>query len=139
MEIGIKWDGGTGYEVTTPSDARMTLDSAATAGPSPMETLLGALAGCMAIDIVLILKRMRAVPTRVAGQVAGVRRDDHPRRFERITLEFVASGKAVTEDRLQRAVKLSFDKYCSVLHSLNPDIAFDWTARTVSRDSVASD
>ncbi len=129
MEIGIEWDGGTGYEVTTPSGAGMTLDSAATAGPSPMETLLGALAGCMAIDIVLILKRMRAAPERVAGRVAGVRRDDHPRRFERITLEFVASGEAVTEDRVERAVELSFDKYCSVLHSLNRDTAFDWTAR----------
>ncbi len=129
MEIGIEWDGGTGYQVTTASGAGMTLDSAATAGPSPMETLLAALAGCMAIDIVLILQRMRAAPERVAGRVAGVRREEHPRRFERITLEFTAAGEGVTANRLDRAVKLSFEKYCSVLHSLNRDTAFDWTAR----------
>lgn len=128
MEIGIAWDGGTGYEVTTPSAAGMTLDSSAAAGPSPMEALLGALAGCMAIDIVLILKRMRAAPDRLTGRVAGVRRGEHPRRFERITLDFTAAGGAVTKDRLERAVKLSFDKYCSVLHSLNRDIELDWSA-----------
>lgn len=128
MEIGIEWDGGTGYQVKTPSGAGMALDSDAVAGPSPMQALLGALAGCMAIDIVLILQRMRAAPERLGGRVAGARRDEHPRRFRRITLEFVASGDAVTQDRLDRAVRLSFEKYCSVLHSLNRDTKFDWSA-----------
>ncbi len=129
MEIGIRWDGGTTYSVTTPSDARVTLDSDAQAGPSPMEALLAALAGCMAIDIVMILQRMRAEPDRLTGRVAGTRRDEHPRSFDQVTLEFEAEGAAVTPERLDRAVALSFDKYCSVLHSLNRETRFAWTAR----------
>lgn len=129
MEIAIAWDGGTGYSLTTPRGAAMTLDSDGAAGPSPMQALLGALAGCMAIDIVMILQRMRAAPERLTGRVRGVRREEHPRRFERITLDFTAVGGAVTGDRLDRAVALSFDKYCSVLHSLRPETEFAWTAR----------
>ena len=140
MRIDLEWKGGSGYSVTTPSGATLALDSAAKAGASPMETLLAALAGCMAIDVVLILKRMRNRPDRLAASVRGERADDHPRRFVRIWLDFTVVGGAVTPDRLERSVKLSFDKYCSVLHSLAPDTEFRWSARmTTTTDPPGED
>ena len=88
MRIDLEWKGGSGYSVATPSGATLALDSTAKAGASPMETLLAALAGCMAIDVVLILKRMRNSPDRLLASVRGARADDHPRRFVRIRLDF---------------------------------------------------
>ena len=94
-----------------------------------MQALLAAVAGCMAIDIVHILKRMRRAPEHLSGQVSGERADDHPRRFVNIRLEFTASGGAVVQDRLEQSVELSFAKYCSVLHSLATDTEYSWSAR----------
>ena len=134
MQIHLEWNGGTRYAVTTPSGAAVTLDSDAKDGASPMEALLAALAGCMAIDVVLILQRMRAAPERLSASVSGERAGDHPRRFRRIRLEFTAAGGAVVRDRLDRSVALSFEKYCSVLHSLAPDIEYDWSTRIAPGD-----
>lgn len=132
MRIDLEWSGGSRYPVTTPSGARVTLDREAKAGPSPMEGLLASLAGCMAIDIVVILERMRALPDRLTGSASGQRAEEPPRRFTRIRLEFTASGGAVTAAQLERAVRLSFDKYCSVLHTLGKDIEYEWTAEVES-------
>ncbi len=139
MRIDLEWKGGSGYSVATPSGATLALDSTAKAGASPMETLLAALAGCMAIDVVLILKRMRNSPDRLLASVRGARADDHPRRFVRIRLDFTAVGGATTPDRLERSVQLSFDKYCSVLHSLAPDTAFRWSARITTDPSASGE
>ncbi len=129
MHVDLEWNGVTGYHITTPSGAAFTLDSDAADGPSPMESLLGAVAGCMAIDIVHILKRMRRAPERLSARVSGERAGDHPKRFVSIRLEFTASGGAVVQDRLEQSVELSFAKYCSVLHSLAPDTETSWSAR----------
>ena len=129
MHVELEWNGATGYRVTTPSGASVTLDSEARDGPSPMESLLAAVAGCMAIDIVHILKRMRRAPERLSARVSGERADDHPRRFVSIRLEFTASGGDVVQDRLEQSVELSFAKYCSVFHSLAKDTETSWSAR----------
>lgn len=129
MHVDLEWNGATGYHVTTPSGAAVTLDGDAREGPSPMQALLAAVAGCMAIDIVHVLKRMRRAPERLSARVSGERADDHPRRFVSIRLEFTAAGGAVVQDRLEQSVELSFAKYCSVLHSLAKDTATSWSAR----------
>lgn len=134
MQIRLEWTGGSTFPVTTPSGASVLLDREAEAGASPMEALLASLAGCMAIDVVLILERMRTPPARLAATVSGDRAEEHPRRFTRIRLEFTAFGGAVVPERLERAVQLSFEKYCSVLHSLGKDLEYDWSA-TVAGDA----
>ena len=128
MQIRLEWTGGSTFSVRTPSGASVLLDREAEAGASPMEALLASLAGCMAIDVVLILERMRMPPARLEATVSGDRAEAHPRRFTRIRLEFTAFGGAVAPERLDRAVRLSFEKYCSVLHSLGKDLDYDWSA-----------
>ena len=135
MHVDLEWDGATGYRITTPAGAAVTLDSDGRDGPSPMQALLAAVAGCMAIDIIHILKRMRRAPERLAARVAGERAGDHPKRFVRMRLEFTASGGAVTRDRLEQSVELSFAKYCSVLHSLAKDTETSWSARIAEEPS----
>ena len=107
-------------------DTRMVLDSASVAGPSPMQTLALALAGCMAMDVVHILKKGRHELRGLRADLKGWRADDNPHRFIRVELHFTLTG-AIPSEPIERAIELSRSKYCSVWHSMREDIGFDVT------------
>ena len=102
-------------------DVRMTLDSASHEGASPMQTLGFALAGCMAMDVVHILRKGRHDLKGLKADLTGHRAPEEPRRFTSVELQFNVTGN-VPHDQIQRAIDLSRDKYCSVWHSLRQDI-----------------
>jgi putative redox protein len=107
-------------------DVTMTLDSASVAGPSPMQALAFGLAGCMAMDVVHILKKGRHSLRGLRVDLTGSRAEEEPRRFTAIALHFTITGDMPSE-AVQRAVDLSREKYCSVWHSLRQDIQFTVT------------
>lgn len=102
-------------------DIQMSLDSASLAGPSPMQTLAFALAGCMAMDVVHVLTKGRHDLRGLRADLTGQRAPDEPRRFTAITLHFTITGDAPA-DKVERAIDLSREKYCSVWHSMRQDI-----------------
>lgn len=102
-------------------DVQFTIDGDHVAGPSPMEALLAALAGCMAIDLVHILTKGRQPPAAVRAHLIGERADQEPRRYVRIQMHFTIQGD-VPAGAVERSIALSRDKYCSVWHSLARDI-----------------
>jgi putative redox protein len=104
----------------------LTLDSESAAGPSPMQAVAFGLAGCMAIDLVHILKKGRHDVRALRANLTGHRAADEPRRFTTMSLHYTLSGN-VAADHVQRAIQLSRDKYCSVWHSLRQDITLDIT------------
>ena len=108
------------------ADVRMTLDSVSEAGPSPMQALAFGLAGCMAMDVVHILKKGRHDLRGLRADLTGTRANDEPRRFTAITLHYTITGN-VPDEQVERAIRLSRDKYCSVWHSLRQDLPFDVT------------
>ncbi len=102
------------------------VDGSGQAGPSPMQALLLAVAGCSGADVVDILARMRVPLTGLEVLVEGERVSEHPRRFTTIRLRYLARGVPPdAEERLRHAVELSQQKYCSVLHSLRPDVVVE--------------
>ena len=107
-------------------DVTMTLDSASAAGPSPMQALAFGLAGCMAMDVVHVLKKGRHDLRGLRADLTGQRADEEPRRFTAITLHYTVTGN-VPADAVARAIELSKEKYCSVWHSMRQDIAFEVT------------
>jgi len=107
-------------------DIRMTLDSAAVEGTSPMQALGFALVGCMAMDLIHILKKGRHHLRGLRAELNGARADDQPRRFTQIALHFTVTG-TVPEDAMQRGIELSREKYCSVWQSMRQDIDFTVT------------
>ena len=107
-------------------DVSMTLDSASKAGPSPMQALAFGLAGCMAMDVIHILKKGRHDLKGLRADLTGTRAADEPRRFTGITLHYTINGP-VPKEQVERAIALSREKYCSVWHSMRQDIAFDVT------------
>ena len=104
-------------------DVRMTLDSSSAEGASPMQALAFALAGCMAMDVVHVLKKGRHDLRGLRVDLQGERVPTEPRRFTRIELDFTITGRVATEP-IERAIQLSREKYCSVWHSMRQDIDF---------------
>jgi putative redox protein len=102
-------------------DVKLTLDSASAEGPSPMQALGFALAACMAMDVVHILKKGRHDLKGLKADLTGQRAPDDPRRFTRVDLKYTITGN-VPDEQVVRAIQLSRDKYCSVWHSLSRDI-----------------
>ncbi|MBA2302435.1 MAG: OsmC family protein [Acidobacteria bacterium] len=114
-------------------DARVTLDSAGAAGPSPMQALAFGLAGCMAMDLVHILKKGRHDFRGLRADLVGGRADAEPRRFTHIELRYTITG-SVPGEVVQRGIDLSREKYCSVWHSMRQDIEFTVTFTVSSGD-----
>jgi putative redox protein len=110
---------------------RVTLDSASVAGASPMQSLAFALAGCMSMDVVHILRKARADLKGLKADLTGHRRADGPHRFTVFDLHFTVTGD-IPSDQVQRAIDLSRDKYCSVWHSMREDIQLNVTFRVTT-------
>jgi len=124
--VDLSWISDLKFSATS-GDATITLDSAGAAGPSPVQTLGIALAGCMAMDIAHILTRSRHVFQGLTAHLVADRAPDDPHRVLRVALRFTVEGNVPT-DAVEHAIGLSRDKYCSVWHSMRQDIALDVTA-----------
>ena|SRR5688572_18895892 len=118
----------------TSGQASIVLDSAGVAGPSPVQTLAFALAGCMAMDVVQVLRKGRHDLRGCRVELVGQRAPLDPRRFTDITLRFTITG-GVPRDAVDRAIDLSREKYCSVWHSMRQDINLTVTATISSASS----
>src|SRR5690349_11522708 len=91
-------------------DVRLTLDSASVSGPSPMQALAFALAGCMAMDVVYVLRKGRHDLRGLRADLTGERMPTEPRRFTRIKLHYTITG-GIPAEPIERAIQLSREKY----------------------------
>jgi len=105
-----------------PEGRTAPVDGDSKTAPGPVETLLNAIATCASVDIIDILAKRRTPVERFVVNVTATRRPEAPRRVTRLELEFQIDGKGITVEHAERAIELSFDKYCSVAGSLAPDI-----------------
>ena len=120
MECTINWlpSSGMSFVAETGSGHLLTMDGAPDGGgrdlaPRPMETVLAGTGGCTAYDVVLILKRGRHDVRGCQLKLTTERAATDPKVFTKIHMHFVVSGKDLNMDAVERAVKLSHDKYCS--------------------------
>lgn len=129
----LRWTGsGLAFEGRTPNGQEVTLDSGGGTGASPTQLLLFALAGCTAIDVVDITTKMRVELAGLEVAIEGDRATEPPRRYTAIRAVYRARGvDAADHDKVRRALQLSEEKYCSVRHSLAPDIALSSTLEFV--------
>lgn len=82
-------------------------------GFRPMEMLLLGLGGCSAFDVMMILKRGREQVTDCVVEIDGERAQTDPKIFTKIALKYIVTGRGVDPKKVERAVALSADKYCS--------------------------
>jgi putative redox protein len=130
----MEWDGGLRFAARA-GGSTLALDGDGANAFSPVQALLASPAGCMSADVVHILSRGRVPLEHLSVELEALRAEDDPRRLVAVTLRFSAVGE-VPHDRIERAVALSRERYCSVWHSLRPDIDFR-TSFEVTRAPVA--
>jgi putative redox protein len=123
--VDLTWSGALVFNGTSDK-ASMTLDSAGVAGPSPVQALGFALAGCMAMDVAYILTKGRQSFSAMRAHLVADRAQDDPHRIVKMHLHVTVEGN-VPPDAVARAIALSQEKYCSVGHSLRQDIVFTTT------------
>jgi putative redox protein len=97
------------------------------AGPTPMESVLGALAGCSGVDMVSILQKMRLSVRALRIEAAAERTPDHPRVYTHIHLDYHVDTDPADPARVRRALRLSTDKYCSVSAMLAASVRLTYT------------
>ncbi|MCX7732332.1 MAG: OsmC family protein [candidate division WOR-3 bacterium] len=126
MEAKVRWTEAMQFVGISGSSHALVMDTGPDHGgkdtaATPMELLLIALAGCTGMDVVSLLKKMRVNFSGLEINVRAERRDEHPRVFTGIELEYVVLGTGIDRAAVQRAVELSQEKYCSVRAMLRPD------------------
>lgn len=118
MKARIKWVEGVSFLGETESNHAVLMDGSPEAGgrnlgPRPMELVLLGLGGCSSFDVVLILKKQRQEITDCVAEISADRADSDPKVFTRIHLHFIVTGKNLKPEQVERAIKLSAEKYCS--------------------------
>jgi putative redox protein len=122
MKIVTRMLGDEVYEATSESGNTVRVDMQQTElrkGQSPTELLLSAVAGCGAVDIVVILKKRKKTIQDFVIETTGIRREETPRRFTSIHCKYIVTSPDVTEEELEKVAVLSIEKYCSVAATLN--------------------
>ena len=121
MEVKVSWNGpsGMGFRAQTGSGHMVNMDTAGDGGghnlaPRPTELVLAGAGGCSAVDVVLILKKGREDVRGCEVLLQAERADTEPKVFTRINFHFVVTGKNLKHAAVERAIKLSHEKYCSV-------------------------
>jgi putative redox protein len=120
VDADVRWEGGTILSGRAGS-ASFALDWETGTAVSPVQALVLALAGCMASDVVLILEKGRQPLRGLAVRLHADRAESPPRRLLRVDIRFTVTGD-VPPDKVERAIHLSRETYCSVWHSMARDI-----------------
>ena len=123
--VHATWRGERRYEIGRPGGPSVAIDAAGQSGLGPVDTMLGALAACSAIDVVAYLEKRRTPATRLDVRVDAERRPIAPRRVLQATLEFSIDGEGIDAAHAERAIALSFQTYCSISHTLAPDVRLE--------------
>jgi len=115
VSVSLTWDTGLKFIVQL-SERKILLNSAdqMDSAFTPIELFLVSLAGCTAMDVQWILERQRQKIEHFEVSVNGKRRDEVPRAYESIDLEYDVRGENIRKEAVERAIRLSQEKYCSV-------------------------
>jgi len=111
---------------------RLELNSSEAMGQAftPMELFLVALAGCTAMDVQWIMDRQRQKLDKFDMTISGVRRKEDPKYYESIDITYSFTGRGIRRDAVERAIRLSHEKYCSVRAMVKDSVKLNITYTT---------
>lgn len=139
MECTIKLLDGVSFIAETGSGHIVAMDGAPDAGgrnlaPRPMEMMLAGAGGCSAFDIVMILRRGRHDVRDCTVKLVAERAETDPKVFTRIGFHYTLSGRQLKPEAVERAVRLSAEKYCSASVMLGQTAALEHSWEIVEAD-----
>jgi putative redox protein len=141
VKTRIKWVEGVSFVAETGSGHALVIDGAAeaggrNAGPRPMELVLVGAASCSAFDVVWILKKARQPVTDCVVEAEADRAQTEPKVFTRIRLTYRVAGRGLDPRQVERAVKLSKEKYCSATIMLGKSAEITTAIEIVDADRL---
>lgn len=125
VKANLVWERDLVFTGSTPQGYEIEFDANAQWGCKPTESLLLSLAGCMGIDIMSILTKMRLKIASFRIDVAGERNAQPPQYYKTVEMVMHIAGKNLDAGKVERAIALSRNKYCSVYNSLRPDLTLN--------------
>ncbi len=139
MKVRIKWVEDVSFVGESETGHAVVLDGAPenggrNIGMRPMEMLLIGMGACTAFDVVTILKKSRQPIIDCVAEIEAERADEIPKVFTKIHVHFVVTGDNLNETQVERAVKLSAEKYCSasIMLSKSVEITHDFEIKTAA-------
>ena len=136
MKVRVKWVEGVCFVGESETGHAVVLDGAPenggrNIGMRPMEMLLIGMGGCTSFDVVTILKKARQPIVDCVAEIDATRADEIPKVFTKIHVHFVVAGNNLNATQVERAVKLSAEKYCSasIMLSKSVEITHDFEIR----------
>jgi len=138
VQAKLRWSNELKFNAEVAPGRGLELNSAKEMGGAftPMELFLVALAGCTAMDVQWIMSRERQSVDRLEVSVKGMRREQDPRYYEVIDLDYIIGGRNVTKNAVERAIRLSQDKYCSVRAMLKSNVRLNVTYTILRHDGT---
>ncbi|WP_169393283.1 MULTISPECIES: OsmC family protein [Psychrobacter] len=119
LKASVTWQEEKAFLGVSPSGHDVQIDADKQKGASPMELILLGLGGCASYDVVAILQKSRQEVTDVVCEMTAQRAETIPAVFTDIHLHFVVTGKSVKPAQVEKAIKLSAEKYCSASRMLS--------------------
>lgn len=118
--ITTKWLGNMAFESNNPSGINFKIDIAKedggdSSGMRPKALMLSSLAGCSGLDVASLIKKMKLEVSDFSIETIANLTDEHPRYYDHVVIEYHFYGADLNEEKLQRAVDLSIEKYCGVM------------------------
>jgi putative redox protein len=131
----LKWSEELKFNVEVAEGRALELNSAKEMGRAftPMELFLVSLAGCTAMDVQWILEKQRQKIDKLEISVRGIRREEDPKYYERIDLEYSIVGQDIKQSAVERAIRLSQEEYCSVRAMIKDNVKLN-ISYTIERD-----
>lgn len=111
----LVWQGeGLDFLATFDSGYQLHfMNPAGEGGASPMEIMLASVAGCTAMDVADMLRKMRQPVRGIELEISGLRADDHPKVYTHVDLTYIIQGEGIESKSVERAIELSLTRYCS--------------------------
>lgn len=122
VKATLSWDRDLIFVGRTNEGYEIEFDAQVQWGCKPTDALLLSLAGCMAIDVVTFLNKMKVDIASFKIDIVGERNPTPPQYFKAIEMKLHIAGNNLDQKKVERAVSLSHEKYCSVYNSLRKDI-----------------
>jgi len=142
MQVRVKWIDGVSFVGESETGHAVVMDGAPenggrNIGMRPMEMLLIGMGGCTSFDVVAILKKARQPIIDCVAEIQAVRADEIPKVFTKIHVHFIVTGNNLNPLQVERAVKLSAEKYCSASIMLSKSVAIthDFEIKPVTFES----
>lgn len=116
--ISTEWQSGMAF-VTKFNEGQINYDADESVGGQnngfrPKSTMLGALAGCTGMDVVSLLKKMRAEVDGFRIEINGILTEEHPKVYKSVDVKYFFKGSDLKKDKIEKSVDLSVNRYCGV-------------------------